>query len=178
MHGPKAACELNLNVYFAPTLSLRLGRPGAGRVVVSPERRFLLLYTFLRKYKNKKIMVFFSSCKVVQFFAELLAGGSSPRGTTIGSGVFSKIGPKSSKQKTFGRGQASMPGPFFTTPPPQLLGPASRAVGVDHPPRGDVFKRFEVPPPSGNCRHYCVRSPRRRTTSTCRCGTCTGSTSR
>jgi len=43
-----------------------------GYVVVSPERRFLLLYTFLRKYKNKKIMVFFSSCKVVQFFAELL----------------------------------------------------------------------------------------------------------
>ncbi|KAL9181274.1 hypothetical protein ACHAXT_010079 [Thalassiosira profunda] len=34
--------------------------------------RFLLLFTFLKKNKNKKIMVFFSSCNSVKFHSELL----------------------------------------------------------------------------------------------------------
>lgn len=34
--------------------------------------RFLLLYTFLKKYSSKKIIVFFSSCASVQFHTELL----------------------------------------------------------------------------------------------------------
>mmetsp|Transcript_5862 Transcript_5862/g.9102 ORF Transcript_5862/g.9102 Transcript_5862/m.9102 type:complete len:592 (-) Transcript_5862:2239-4014(-) len=43
-----------------------------GYVVCPSEKRFLLLYTFLRKNKKKKIMVFFSSCNSVKFHAELL----------------------------------------------------------------------------------------------------------
>ena len=43
-----------------------------GFVVTSSEQRFLLLYTFLKKYKHKKILVFFSSCNSVKYHAELL----------------------------------------------------------------------------------------------------------
>jgi ATP-dependent RNA helicase DDX18/HAS1 len=43
-----------------------------GYVICPSEKRFLLLYTFLKKNKNKKIMVFFSSCNSVQFHTELL----------------------------------------------------------------------------------------------------------
>lgn len=43
-----------------------------GYVTVPSDQRFLLLFTFLKKNKNKKIMVFFSSCNSVKFHAELL----------------------------------------------------------------------------------------------------------
>jgi len=43
-----------------------------GYVVCPSEKRFLLLFTFLRKNRNKKVMVFFSSCLEVKFFHELL----------------------------------------------------------------------------------------------------------
>ncbi|KAL7074510.1 hypothetical protein ACQ4LE_006322 [Meloidogyne hapla] len=43
-----------------------------GYVVCSSEKRFLLLFTFLKKNKSKKIMVFFSSCASVRFHQELL----------------------------------------------------------------------------------------------------------
>ena len=43
-----------------------------GYVICPSEKRFQLLYTFLKKNKNKKIMVFFSSCNSVQFHTELL----------------------------------------------------------------------------------------------------------
>eukprot|EP01004_Peranema_trichophorum_P002398 NODE_1460_length_1946_cov_33.034558_g1239_i0.p1 GENE.NODE_1460_length_1946_cov_33.034558_g1239_i0~~NODE_1460_length_1946_cov_33.034558_g1239_i0.p1 ORF type:complete len:609 (+),score=135.63 NODE_1460_length_1946_cov_33.034558_g1239_i0:38-1828(+) len=43
-----------------------------GYVVVPSDKRFLLLYTFLKKYSSKKVIVFFSTCKEVQFFSELL----------------------------------------------------------------------------------------------------------
>eukprot|EP00940_MAST-03C_sp_MAST-3C-sp2_P000028 g28.t1 len=43
-----------------------------GYCVVPSEKRFLLLFTFLRKNLKKKIMVFFSSCNAVKFYAELL----------------------------------------------------------------------------------------------------------
>lgn len=43
-----------------------------GYVTCPAENRFLLLFTFLKKNKNKKIMVFFSSCNSVKFHAELL----------------------------------------------------------------------------------------------------------
>ena len=35
-------------------------------------RRFLLLFTFLKKNLNKKVIVFFSSCNSVKFHSELL----------------------------------------------------------------------------------------------------------
>lgn len=36
------------------------------------DKRFLLLFTFLQKFKSKKIMVFFSSCNSVKFHSDLL----------------------------------------------------------------------------------------------------------
>lgn len=43
-----------------------------GYVMCPAQQRFLLLFTFLRKNKDKKIMVFFSSCNSVKFHSELL----------------------------------------------------------------------------------------------------------
>lgn len=43
-----------------------------GYVVCPADQRLLLLYTFLKKYSKKKIIVFFSSCASVKFHAELL----------------------------------------------------------------------------------------------------------
>eukprot|EP00884_Botryococcus_braunii_P014671 jgi/Botrbrau1/23204/Bobra.0041s0048.1 len=43
-----------------------------GYCVVPCEKRFLLLFTFLKKNLNKKVMVFFSSCASVKYHAELL----------------------------------------------------------------------------------------------------------
>lgn len=37
-----------------------------GYVVVDPDKKFLMLYTFIRKNLDKKIMVFFSSCNAVK----------------------------------------------------------------------------------------------------------------
>jgi len=41
-------------------------------VVCEPDKRFLLLFTFLKKNATKKVMVFFSSCNSVKFHADLL----------------------------------------------------------------------------------------------------------
>jgi ATP-dependent RNA helicase DDX18/HAS1 len=43
-----------------------------GYIVCPSEKRFLLLFTFLKRNRNKKIMVFFSSCNSVKYHAELL----------------------------------------------------------------------------------------------------------
>jgi ATP-dependent RNA helicase DDX18/HAS1 len=43
-----------------------------GYVVCPSDRRFLLLFTFLRKNLKKKVVVFFSSCNSVKYHAELL----------------------------------------------------------------------------------------------------------
>lgn len=43
-----------------------------GYVVCPAENRFLLLFTFLRKNLKKKVIVFFSTCAAVKFYAELL----------------------------------------------------------------------------------------------------------
>ncbi|KAF3547451.1 hypothetical protein DY000_02004516 [Brassica cretica] len=43
-----------------------------GYCVVPSEKRLLLLISFLKKNLNKKIMVFFSTCKSVQFHAEIM----------------------------------------------------------------------------------------------------------
>ncbi|KAF9229651.1 DEAD-domain-containing protein [Gyrodon lividus] len=43
-----------------------------GYVVCSSERRFLLLFTFLKKKSKQKIIVFFSSCNSVKYHGELL----------------------------------------------------------------------------------------------------------
>ncbi|XP_041431510.1 uncharacterized protein LOC414715 isoform X2 [Xenopus laevis] len=43
-----------------------------GYVVCPSEKRFLLLFTFLKKNRKKKMMVFFSSCMSVKYHYELL----------------------------------------------------------------------------------------------------------
>ena len=43
-----------------------------GYIIVPPEKKFLLLFTFLRKNLDKKIMVFMSSCNAVRFYSDLL----------------------------------------------------------------------------------------------------------
>ena len=43
-----------------------------GYVVCPSEKRFLLLFTFLKKNRDKKVMVFFSSCMSVKYHTELL----------------------------------------------------------------------------------------------------------
>ncbi|XP_074605634.1 putative ATP-dependent RNA helicase pitchoune [Brevipalpus obovatus] len=43
-----------------------------GYVIAPSEKRFLLLFTFLKKNRHKKVMVFFSSCMSVKFHHELL----------------------------------------------------------------------------------------------------------
>ena len=43
-----------------------------GYVICESEKRFLMLFTFLRRNRKKKVMVFFSSCLAVKFFHELL----------------------------------------------------------------------------------------------------------
>ena len=41
-------------------------------MVCPSEQRFLLLFTFLKKNLQKKVMVFFSSCNSVKYHSELL----------------------------------------------------------------------------------------------------------
>ena len=43
-----------------------------GYVVCESDLRFRLLFTFLKKHPKKKIIVFFSSCNCVKYYAELL----------------------------------------------------------------------------------------------------------
>ena len=43
-----------------------------GFVVIQADKKFQLLFTFLQKQKEKKIMVFFSSCNSVKYYSDLL----------------------------------------------------------------------------------------------------------
>ncbi|ODM97245.1 putative ATP-dependent RNA helicase pitchoune [Orchesella cincta] len=43
-----------------------------GYVVCPPDKRFLFLFTFLKKNRKRKVMVFLSSCLAVKFYHELL----------------------------------------------------------------------------------------------------------
>lgn len=43
-----------------------------GYVICESDKRFLLLFTFLKRNREKKIIVFFSSCNSVKYHAELL----------------------------------------------------------------------------------------------------------
>jgi len=42
-----------------------------GYVVIGQEKKYLLLYSFLKRNRGKKIIVFFSTCKAVKFYSEL-----------------------------------------------------------------------------------------------------------
>lgn len=43
-----------------------------GYVVVESDKRFLLLFSFLKRNLKKKVIVFFNSCNTVKYYAELL----------------------------------------------------------------------------------------------------------
>lgn len=43
-----------------------------GYVICEADKRFLLLFSFLKKMRKKKVIVFFSSCNSVKYYAELL----------------------------------------------------------------------------------------------------------
>ncbi|KAG0135408.1 putative ATP-dependent RNA helicase has1 [Tuber indicum] len=43
-----------------------------GYVICEADKRFLLLFSFLKRFSKKKIIVFFSSCASVKYYAELL----------------------------------------------------------------------------------------------------------
>lgn len=43
-----------------------------GYVACTSDQRFLLLYTFLKKNRKRKVIVFFSTCSAVTFYSELL----------------------------------------------------------------------------------------------------------
>ena len=43
-----------------------------GYVICESDKRFLLLFTFLKKNMKKKVIVFFSSCNSVKYHSDLL----------------------------------------------------------------------------------------------------------
>ena len=47
-----------------------------GYIIVPAEKRFLLLFTFLKRNKKKKLIVFFASCAEVQYYSMLLNFGT------------------------------------------------------------------------------------------------------
>lgn len=61
-------CELKCQIKSIPTYLLF-----QGYLMCEADKRFLFLFTFLRKNgAKKKIMVFFSACNVVKFYYDLL----------------------------------------------------------------------------------------------------------
>jgi ATP-dependent RNA helicase DDX18/HAS1 len=67
--NPKTAVYVEVESRFKEATAENLEQ---GYVTCPSDKRFLLLFTFLKKNKNKKIMVFLSSCNSVKFHAELL----------------------------------------------------------------------------------------------------------
>jgi ATP-dependent RNA helicase DDX18/HAS1 len=67
--NPKTAVYTEVESYSKEATAENLEQ---GYVTCPSDKRFLLLFTFLKKNKNKKIMVFLSSCNSVKFHAELL----------------------------------------------------------------------------------------------------------
>ena len=54
-----------------------------GYVVCPAESRFLLLFTFLKRNKDKKVMVFMSACNAVKRFGSTLGGMKHPQMVTV-----------------------------------------------------------------------------------------------
>ncbi|KAG7254921.1 hypothetical protein CRUP_005622, partial [Coryphaenoides rupestris] len=62
----------NLQCLRRQTMLFSATQTRKGYVVCPSEKRFLLLFTFLKKNRKKKMMVFFSSCMSVKYHYELL----------------------------------------------------------------------------------------------------------
>ena len=43
-----------------------------GYLIIDADKKFLFLFTFIKKNMKRKIIVFFSTCKEVEFFSSLL----------------------------------------------------------------------------------------------------------
>jgi ATP-dependent RNA helicase DDX18/HAS1 len=125
-----------------------------GFVVCESDQRFLLLFTFLKKNRNKKIIVFFSTCNAVKFYSELLNYIDLP--------VLDLHGQQKQKKRT---------GTFFefcNSPSGALLCTDVAARGLDIP-AVDWIIQFDPPDVSAprDCALACARahrdSARRRT---------------
>lgn len=62
---------LYINVH-ADLAASTVARLEQGYVICDSDRRFLLLFTFLKRNKDKKVIVFMSSCNCVKYHSELL----------------------------------------------------------------------------------------------------------
>jgi ATP-dependent RNA helicase DDX18/HAS1 len=70
-------CRVSLRDPYMVEIANKLNAPTVmnleqGFVKIESDMKFRLLFTFLRKNVNKKIMVFMSSCNAVKFYADLL----------------------------------------------------------------------------------------------------------
>jgi ATP-dependent RNA helicase DDX18/HAS1 len=62
---------LYINVDHAKQTSTAEGLE-QGYVICDADKRFLLLFSFLKRFQKKKVIVFFSSCASVKYYSELL----------------------------------------------------------------------------------------------------------
>lgn len=71
---PFYACLQAQKLFINRWWSLQVTNEGLqqGYCVVPSAKRFILLYSFLKRNLSKKVMVFFSSCNSVKFHSELL----------------------------------------------------------------------------------------------------------
>ena len=60
------------SISFSIRLTDRLAGLEQGYVICDSDKRFLLLFSFLKRNIKKKILVFFSSCACVDYHSELL----------------------------------------------------------------------------------------------------------
>ena len=58
----------NKSINEAPTLD----KLDQGYIILTADKKFSFLYTFIKKNMNKKMMIFFASCSEVQFYSYLL----------------------------------------------------------------------------------------------------------
>lgn len=68
----KALNKVSYNMIVLNISAHQLAFIFVGYVVCPAEKRLLMLFSFLKRNRKKKIMVFFSSCLSVKFHHELL----------------------------------------------------------------------------------------------------------
>lgn len=63
-----------LSSYLRGNSSMQVTNEGLmqGYVIVPCAKRFMVLYSFLKRHQSKKVMVFFSSCNSVKFHTAIL----------------------------------------------------------------------------------------------------------
>ena len=109
-----------------------------GYVICEADKRFLLLFSFLKRFQKKKVIVFFSSCASVKYYSELLNYIDLP--------VLDLHGKQKQQKRTatFFEFRNAKSGTLICTDV------AARGLDVSSPP---------PPPESGYMLIHCVRSP-------------------